>query len=135
MTFKRSINGFAETIFRIFMLISTFTAVDIIYHYLYETNYGLYAVPMSYYLNKLIVGTILGIVAYIILNNMLKWTKYSYKKISIFSLIIVIPLQIKYFMSGHFTLFQNITIVLAHYAFLLAILTIYYKIYDMDYLG
>ena len=135
MTFKRNVNGFVEIIFRIFLLISTFISVDMVYHYLYETNYNLYAVSTDYYLNKLWIGVFLGIIAYYIINYWLKWTKYSYKKLSLFSMIIVVPLQIRYFMTGHFTLFQNIVIGFAHYFILISIMTLYYKVYDMDYLG
>lgn len=133
MTFKRKVNGLLEVIFRIFLLISAFTSIDIIYHYLYETNFNLYVVPMSYYLNKILIGTILGIFAYYMINFWLKW-KYSYKKMSVFSLFIVVILQIRYFTTGHFTLFQNFVVGFAHYIILMGLMTIYYKIYDMDYL-
>ena len=135
MTFKGKVNGFLETIFRMFILISTFTAIDMIYHYLYETNYNLYAVPLTYYLNKILIGTILGIFAFYMINYLLKWRKYSYKKLSLFSAFIVIILQIRYFTTGHFTLFQNIVIGFAHYFILIGIVSLYYKIYGMDYLG
>ena len=135
MTFKRKVNGFLEVLFRIFLLISAFTAIDIIYHYLYEKNFNLYAVPMSYYLNKIIIGVFLGVLAYFIINYWLKWTKYSYKKLSAFSLFIVIILQIRYIATGHFTLFQNFVVGFAHYIILISLMTLYYKVYDMDYLA
>lgn len=135
MTFKRKVNGFLEVVFRMFLLISAFTSLDIIYHYLYENNFNLYVVPISYYLNKILIGVILGVFAYYIINYMLKWTKYSYKKLSLFSLFIVVILQIRYFTTGHFTMFQNIVMATAHYFMLIGLMSLYYKIYDMDYLG
>ena len=135
MTFKKKIEGFLEVIFRIFILISAFTAIDIIYHTLYEKNFNLYVVPLSYYLNKILYGFILGVLAYYIINYWLKWTKYSYKKLSAFSLFIVIILQLRYITTGHFTLFQNISVGIAHYIILMGIMSIYYKVYGMDYLG
>lgn len=135
MTFKRNVNGFLEVIFRMFLLISAFTSIDIIYHTLYEKNFNLYVVPLSYYLNKIIVGFFLGVLAYYIINYWLKWTKYSYKKISAFSLFIVVILQLRYITTGHFTLFQNFVVGFAHYIILMGILSVYYKVYGMDYLG
>lgn len=135
MTFKTKMDGFLEVSFRIFLLTSTFVSIDMLYHYLYEKNFNLYAVPLSYYLNKLQYGMVIGILAFYLINNSLKWTKYNYKKVSLFSLIIVIPLQIRYFITGHFTMFQNIVIATAHYFMIVALITIYYKIYHMDYIG
>ena len=135
MIFKKKVSGFLEVLFRIFILISTFVSIDIIYHYLYENNFKLYEVPTSYYLNKITYGFLLGIIAYYFINYWLKWTRYSYKKMSLFSLIIIVPLQIRYFMTGHFTMFQNIAIGIAHYVMITSIIVIYYKIYGMDYIS
>lgn len=133
MTLKRKAENFMEILFRMFLLIGGFTAIDIIYHYFYEQNFNLYQVPMSYYLNKIVIGFALAVLAYYIVNYMFR--KYSYRKMSVFSLIIVGILQIRYYTTGHFTPFQNIVMFSAHYVMLIAIMTTYYKIYDMDFLG
>ncbi|MEK6878935.1 MAG: hypothetical protein AABY22_04970 [Nanoarchaeota archaeon] len=135
MNIKRNVSGFLEIIFRMFLLISGFTVLDMFYHLMYEKNFGLYQVHVSYYINKILWGVILAILAYYIINYMLKWTKYSYKKNFIFSLIIVVPLQINYYLKGHFNPVQNIVIIFAHYFMIQTLLYLYYQVYDMDYIG
>lgn len=135
MTFKKRVDEFFETIFRIFILVSAFTSIDMLYHAFYEKNFNLYQVPVAYYFNKLMLGFILGVVGYYITNVLLKWTKYNIKKNTLFSIIIVVPLQIMYFTKGHFTLVQNITVGFAHYIILMSIMGIYRKLYGMDYIG
>lgn len=134
MSIKKGFVGFVETAYRMFLLISGFLGIDLIYHYIYETNFNLYVVPVSYYLNKLFYGLPLAIIAYYVVNNLLK-LKYGYKKTSIFALIVVVPLGINYFMTGHFNPAQNIVVVIAHYFMIESLLLIYYKVYDMDYIG
>lgn len=134
MTRQNAFTRFIEVVFRIFLLISGFIGVDLIYHYIYENNFALYAVPVSYFFDKLVYGVPLGIVGYYVVNNLLK-LKYSYNKTSIFSLIIVLPLGIRYFTIGHFTTAQNIVVTIAHYFMIETLLLIYYKVYNMDYIG
>ena len=128
------IKSFLEVLFRMSSLVSSFLAWDIVYHWIAENNYGLYVVPMSYYLNKIGAGFVLAVIGYYVVNNFLKWSKYSLKKTAVFAAIIVVPLQIMYITKGHFTGAQNLMVIFIHFAIIFSMIWGYFKLYKQDYL-
>jgi len=72
-------------------IILIFTFIDFLIHLLKEE----YAVPSYYFRNKIIFGTIIGFIAYLVFRKQ----KLLVKSL-LFSLIISILLQIRYFLEG-----------------------------------
>ena len=73
-------------------IILVFTLVDYITHSLSEE----YAVPGYYYRNKVIFGTLIGLITYILIRK-LKW----YYKAVIFSAVVSTLLQARYYIEGY----------------------------------
>lgn len=76
----------------VIVIILFFTFVDYIVHNLSEE----YAVPSYYFRNKIIYGTLIGFFSYFFIKN-----KTVLNKSILFSLIISILLQIRYFFEGY----------------------------------
>ncbi|MDP1695533.1 MAG: hypothetical protein Q8L29_01315 [archaeon] len=99
-------------------IILLFTATDYAIHSLSEE----YAVPNYYYKNKVIFGSIIGFVAYILIRN-----KNPFPKSLIFSTTVAILLQIRYFLEGY-PLDFVIEFLFIHFAILLVLSYITFKL-------
>ena len=85
---KKALVAFAIVL----LIILVFTFVDYLVHLLKEE----YSVPSYYFRNKIIMGTVIGLVAYYIVRN-----QKLFLKSLIFSLAVSILLQIRYFIEGY----------------------------------
>lgn len=76
----------------IFGIILVFTLIDYLFHQLSPD----YSVPSYYFRNKIIFGTLIGLICYFFIRKL-----NVFKKALVFSLIIVILLQIRYYIEGY----------------------------------
>ena len=95
----------------ILLIINIFTFIDFIIHLLSEK----YDVPDYYFRNKIIFGTGIGFISYLIVEK-----KNLLIKSLIFSAIISILLQIRYFLEGYSIYFVLLFLII-HFAILFII--------------
>ena len=104
----------------VFIIILIFTLIDVFVHSLSER----YAVPDYYFRNKVIFGTIIGFVTYLVIKN-----KKLFVKSLIFSAVVSILLQIRYFLEGYSLKFV-IEFLFFHFLMLIFVSLICFKIFD-----
>src|SRR3990167_2019808 len=105
----------------IFVIILLFTFADALGHKYLEVNYNMYEVPQDYYLNKVLYGVPLLLLAFFIYENFLeKSFKGEYTRTFILTSITVLGLQYRYYYtySSRF----NVTVLILHYVILAAII-------------
>ena len=102
----------------IFAIISIFTFIDYLAHLLSEE----YFVPFWYFRNKLIFGTIIGFIAYLIVRN-----KGLFARALAFSTSVSVLLQAGYFMEGY-PLGFVVLFLLIHFIILLPVSLAVFKI-------
>src|SRR3989344_2974124 len=89
---KRTFKNLVLIFLAVLVIILIFTFIDYLIHQLKEE----YAVPSYYFGNKIIFGTIIGLVAYLLVRK-----KNLPAKSLIFSAIISILLQVRYYLEGY----------------------------------
>ena len=104
----------------VFIIILIFTLIDVLMHSLSEE----YAVPDYYFRNKIIFGTIIGFVTYLFVKK-----KSLPVKSLIFSAVVSILLQIRYFLEGYSLKFV-IEFLFFHFLMLIVVSLICFKIFD-----
>ena len=104
----------------VFIIILIFTLVDVFVHSLSEE----YAVLDYYFRNKIIFGTIIGFVTYLFIKR-----SSLFVKSLIFSVVISILLQIRYFLEGYSLKFV-IEFLFFHFLMLLPVSLVYFKIFN-----
>jgi hypothetical protein len=77
----------------VFSIILIFTFIDFLAHKINEAEYG---VPGYYFRNKIIFGTLIGLGLYYFIRKL-----RVFKKALIFSIIISILLQTRYYLEGY----------------------------------
>ena len=108
----------------ILIIILIFTLIDIFVHSLSEE----YAVPDYYYRNKIIFGTLIGFITYFFVKK-----KKLLTKSLIFSAVVSILLQIRYFLEGYSKLFVFEFLVL-HFLMLFPVSLIIFKTLENRFL-
>ncbi len=104
----------------VFIIILIFTLIDVFVHSLSEE----YAVPDYYFRNKIIFGTIMGFVTYLFIKK-----SRLFAKSLIFSAVVSILLQIRYFLEGYSLKFV-IEFLFFHFLMLIFVSLICFKIFD-----
>lgn len=105
----------------IFMIILLFTLIDVLSHKYLEANYSLYEVPQDYYLNKVLYGVPLLLLAFFIYENFLeKLFNGEYTRTFILTSITVLGLQYRYYYT--YSSKFNVTVLILHYIILAAII-------------
>jgi hypothetical protein len=104
----------------IFIIILIFTLIDALVHSLSEE----YAVPDYYFRNKIIFGTIIGFAAYLLVKN-----KKLLLKSLIFSAVVSVLLQIRYFLEGYSLEFV-VEFLFFHFLMLIVVSLICFKLFD-----
>jgi len=104
----------------IFIIILIFTLIDLLVHGLSEE----YTVPDYYFRNKIIFGTIIGFVTYLFVKN-----KKLLVKSLVFSAVVSILLQIRYFLEGYSLEFV-IEFLFFHFLILIVVSLIFFKIFN-----
>lgn len=102
----------------VFIINSIFTFVDYFAHSLSEK----YSVPSWYFRNKIIFGTIIGFVAYLLVSK-----KGLFTRSFVFSLSISVLLQTRYFLEGY-PLDFVILFLFTHFIILLPVSLIIFKL-------
>lgn len=117
---KNNYKRISLVVLTILVVIIIFTFIDYLFHILKEE----YAVPSRYFTNKIIYGTIIGLITYYFVRD-----KQPVIKSLIFSGVISILLQIRYFVEGY-----NIDFVVLfffiHFAILLIVSYLSFKILE-----
>ena len=117
---KNNYKRISLVVLTILVVIIIFTFIDYLFHILKEE----YAVPSRYFTNKIIYGTIIGLITYYFDRD-----KQPVIKSLIFSGVISILLQIRYFVEGY-----NIDFVVLfffiHFAILLIVSYLSFKILE-----
>jgi hypothetical protein len=106
----------------ILFIIIIFTLGDYFIHTLKDE----YGVPSYYYRNKIIYGTLIGFIAYILVQN-----QPVFKRALIFSGVIVILLQIRYAIEGYSTYFVLLFLVV-HFFILLLVSYLVFRFVKLD---
>jgi len=104
----------------IFIIILIFTLIDVVVHSLSEE----YSVPDYYFRNKIIFGTIIGFITYLFIKK-----NGLFVKSLIFSAVVSILLQIRYFLEGYSLKFV-IEFLFFHFLMLLPASLIIFRIFD-----
>lgn len=104
----------------VLVVVIIFAFADYLFHLLKEE----YAVPSRYFTNKIIYGTIIGLITYYFIRD-----KKPVIKSLIFSGIISVLLQIRYFLEGY-NLDFIILFLFIHFAILLIVSYLSFKILD-----
>ncbi|MDP3026221.1 MAG: hypothetical protein Q8N63_00825 [Nanoarchaeota archaeon] len=104
----------------VFIIVLIFTLIDVLVHSLSEE----YAVPDYYFRNKIIFGTIIGFVTYLFVKKIRLLAKSL-----IFSAVVSILLQIRYFLEGYPLKFV-IEFLFFHFLMLIVVSLICFKIFD-----
>jgi len=104
----------------VFIIILIFTLIDVLVHSLSEE----YAVPDYYFRNKIISGTIIGFVTYLLIKR-----SSLFVKSLIFSAVVSILLQIRYFLEGYSLKFV-IEFLFFHFLMLLPVSLVCFKIFN-----
>ena len=104
----------------VFLVILVFTLIDAFVHSLSEE----YSVPDYYFRNKIIFGTIIGLITYLFIKK-----NSLFVKSLIFSAVVSILLQIRYFLEGYSLKFV-IEFLFFHFLMLLPASLIIFRIFD-----
>lgn len=104
----------------IFIIILIFTAIDYYIHTLNEK----YSVPDYYFKNKIIFGTLMGFITYSLIKKKIKTPLI---KSFIFSAIISILLQIRYYLEGYPKIFV-FEFLIFHFLILFPLSWIFFKL-------
>ncbi len=96
----------------VFITILIFTFFDFLIHSLSKE----YAVPDYYFKNKIIYGTLIGFITYLFLKN-----KSIFTKALIFSSIVSVLLQIRYYFIEHYALNFVLEFLVIHFLILLPV--------------
>jgi len=111
----------AAVIFLVILaIILVFTFFDYLIHSLSEK----YTVPSYYFRNKVIFGTLIGLIVYYFARNLVFW-----KKSLVFSAIISVLLQTRYTIEGY-PLDFVILFLFIHFAILLVVSMIVFRLVD-----
>lgn len=89
---RMEIKSYLKILLIVFLIILVFTLIDVLIHSLKEE----WDVPDYYYRNKIIYGTIIGFITYLFVKK-----KNLLTKSLIFSAVISILLQTRYFLEGY----------------------------------
>lgn len=108
---------------KILLVILLFTAIDYFFHLIPYLSVN----QPEYSLNKALYGSILAVVGYLIVKYIKRLG--SYAKASIFTLIVIIPLQVRY-LYYHNGLIWNLVVLALHYAILTP--TSYYLLFRRE---
>ncbi|MEK6875459.1 MAG: hypothetical protein AABX30_02140 [Nanoarchaeota archaeon] len=112
----------SNRLFKIFvialLIILIFTFIDALIHSLGEE----YAVPDYYFRNKIIFGALIGFFALLFIEKKKIW-----KKAVIFSIVVSILLQIRYFLEGYAIKFV-LEFLLIHFVILFLVSLIVFKL-------
>ena len=117
---KRTFKNLVLIFLAVLVIILIFTFIDYLIHQLKEE----YAVPSYYFGNKIIFGTIIGLVAYLLVRK-----KNLPAKSLIFSAIISILLQVRYYLEGYQLSFV-LEFLLFHFLILLVLSLIIFRRID-----
>ncbi len=88
-------NNFKKVILIVLIILGIiliFAFIDYLFHRLSKE----YDVPSYYFRNKIIFGTLIGCISYYFIRNLVFW-----KRALVFSAIIVVLLQIRYYLEGY----------------------------------
>ncbi len=92
MKHKQNLKRIGIILLVILAIILIFTFIDYFFHQLSET----YAVPERYFTNKVIFGTIIGFITYLLTQKMKPWMQTV-----IFSVTVSTLLQTRYYLEGY----------------------------------
>ena len=109
-----------ESFFVILLIIFVFTLIDFFVHQLS----GEYSVPSYYFRNKLIFGTIWAFVVYLFVRKLKPLAKAA-----IISAVVVVFLQIKYYLEGYPKDFVFLFLGI-HFVILLATTLLVFKLFE-----
>jgi hypothetical protein len=104
----------------VFLIVLFFTAGDYLTHLTEEE----YSVPMRYYTNKMIYGTLFGFVAYLLI-----WKRSFWFRVVGFSVVVSVLLQVRYYLEGYSTHFVLLFLGI-HFVLLLIFSYIGFKVLD-----
>ena len=119
---KKFINKYLKIFLFILAIVLIFAFIDYVVHSLSEE----YAVPSYYFTNKIIFGTLIGFGAYIFIQK----TKPEIRAL-IFSAIVAILLQVRYFLEGYSKEFV-LEFLAYHFLMLLPVSWIFFKYVMQD---
>ena len=108
------------TLLIILLVVVIFTYFDYLIHQLSED----YSVPPRYFPNKIIYGTLIGFITYLIINKQ----KLIVKSL-IFSAVVSLLLQVRYFLEGYPLKFI-LEFLFIHFVILLVVSSILFKVFD-----
>jgi hypothetical protein len=117
---KTEYKGIVKVILVVLVIIIVFTFIDYLFHLISEE----YSVPSYYYKNKVIYGTVIGLITYFFIRN-----KNLLKKALIFSGVVAVLLQIRYYLEGYALDFV-VLFLFVHFAILLIISYFMFKVLD-----
>ena len=120
---KNNYKKIALVVLTVLVVIIIFAFIDYLFHMLREE----YAVPSRYFVNKIIYGTIIGLITYYFVKN-----KKPIIKSLIFSGIVSVLLQIRYFLEGY-NLGFVVLFLFIHFAILLLVSYLAFKILEKKY--
>jgi hypothetical protein len=115
---EKQVKHFLKVLLIVFLIIVLFALIDYFIHSLSQE----YSVPSYYFRNKIIFGTIIGLISLYFIK-----TKNIYIKSLMFSGIISILLQIRYFIEGYSLKFV-LEFLLFHFLILFVVSLIAFKI-------
>jgi len=117
---KLEIKNYLIILLIVLLIVLIFTFIDFVVHNLSEE----YSVPDYYFRNKIIAGTGIGFITYLFIKK-----KRLFIKSLIFSAVISILLQIRYFLEGYSLKFV-IEFLFFHFLMLLLASLIIFKIFN-----
>ena len=117
---KLGVKNYLAILVIVFLVILAFTLIDVVVHSLSEE----YSVPDYYFRNKIIFGTIIGLITYLFIKK-----NSLFVKSLIFSAVVSILLQIRYFLEGYPLKFV-IEFLFFHFLMLLPASLIIFKIFS-----
>lgn len=110
--YKGAVIQFIKIFFFVLILIFIFALIDAFFHSLSPD----YAVPARYFPNKIIYGTIIGVITLFVIRKM----HSTAEKSLIFSAVVAVLLQIRYFLEGYPLSFV-VTFLFIHFFILLVL--------------
>lgn len=115
---KLKVKGYVYILLMVLLIIGIFTLIDFVIHSLSEE----YAVPDYYFKNKIIFGTGIGFIAYLLVRK-----KNLLAKSLFFSAIVSVLLQFRYFLEGYSVKFV-LEFLFIHFFILLVVSFLVFKI-------
>ncbi len=119
---KLNLRLYLKIILIVSIIIAFFALIDLIVHSLSEE----YAVPSYYYRNKIIFGTFFGFIIYLFGKRLKPLTRAL-----IFSALLAIILQVRYFLEGYSLEFV-LEFLVYHFLMLLVVSFISFKLFEND---